>query len=166
MVFESGWGKFYITKLSRNRLKNRIMSLFLSYPNIPNFCHSPDVDTYKVRPIPHPVRQLAKNPYPGLKFKIGKVFKKRIFLKGPKCRSCFHMDPSIRKDIASSKVLQSTTTKSMFVTKRYIFWFFQTKLLLCLPSTGWDSQPCFVESSAVGGTRRTALKRWNGESES
>ena len=139
VVFESGWGKFYITKLSRNRLKNRIMSLFLSYRNIPNFCHSPDVDTYKVRPIPHPVRQLAKNPYPGLKFKICKVFKKRIFLKGPKCCSCFHMDPSIRKDIASSKVLQSTTTKSMFVTKIYSDFFQQNSCFVYLPQVGIPS---------------------------
>ena len=139
MVFESGWGKFYITKLSRNRLKNRTMSLFLSYPNITDFCHSPDVDTYKVRPIPHPVRRLAKNPYPGLKFKICKIFKKRIFLKGPKCCSCFHMDPSIRKDIASSKVLQSTTTKSMFVTKRYSDFFQQNSCFVYLPQVGIPS---------------------------
>ena len=139
VVFESGWGKFYITKLSRNRLKNRTMSLFLSYPNITDFCHSPDVDTYKVRPIPHPVRRLAKNPYPGLKFKIRKIFKKRIFLKGPKCCSCFHMDPSIRKDIASSKVLQSTTTKSMFVTKRYSDFFQQNSCFVYLPQVGIPS---------------------------
>ena len=115
------------------------MSLFLSYPNITDFCHSPDVDTYKVRPIPHPVRRLAKNPYPGLKFKICKIFKKRIFLKGPKCCSCFHMDPSIRKDIASSKVLQSTTTKSMFVTKRYSDFFQQNSCFVYLPQVGIPS---------------------------
>ena len=139
VVFESGWGKFYITKLSRNRLKNRTMSLFLSYPNITDFCHSPDVDTYKVRPIPHPVRRLAKNPYPGLKFEICKIFEKRIFLKGPKCCSCFHMDPSIRKDIASSKVFQSTTTKSMFVTKRYSDFFQQNSCFVYLPQVGIPS---------------------------
>lgn len=134
VVFESGWGKFYITKLSRN-------SLFLSYPNITDFFHSPDVDTYKVRPVPHPVRRLAKNPYPGLKFKICKIFKKRIFLKGPKCCSCscLHMDPSIRKDIASSKVLQSTTTKSLFVTKRYSNFFQQNSCFVYLPQVGIPS---------------------------
>ena len=86
-----------------------------------------------------PPTALAKNPYPGLKFKICKIFKKRIFLKGPKCCSCFHMDPSIRKDIASSKVLQSTTTKSMFVTKRYSDFFQQNSCFVYLPQVGIPS---------------------------
>ena len=39
---------------------------------------------YRVRPSPHPVRLLAKNPDPGLKSKICKIFKKRIFSEGSK----------------------------------------------------------------------------------
>ena len=49
------------------------------------------------------------------------------------------MDPSIRKDIASSKVLQSTTTKSMFVTKRYSDFFQQNSCFVYLPQVGIPS---------------------------
>ena len=36
---------------------------------------------YRVRPFPHPVRLLAKNPDPGLKSKICKIFRKIIFFR-------------------------------------------------------------------------------------
>ena len=112
---------------------------------------------YRVRPFPHPVRLLAKNPDPGLKSKICKIFRKIIF---------FRIVQNVALVVALFvKILQTPKYYNRGITRQLrnlclrpknILIFFPTKLLLCLPSTSWDSQPCFVEPSAVGGTKRTA----------
>ena len=75
------------------------------------------------------------------------------------------MDPSIRKDIASSKVFQSTTTKSMFVTKRYSDFFQQNSCFVYLPQVGIPSH-VLLSPAQLEGQEELLEKRWNGESES